>query len=346
MNLTDVSSLRQMVSRSLRGQSVLITGATGFVGRSLLRESLTLNDRFDAQLSLYLVIRREDEYLLKLTNQRNDVHLVFSSIGDEISCINSLDLVFHCATPASAFLNSVAPVKMLETNVDAMNWILTSMKYQKKEVRIVFTSSGAVYGPQSELDPDLKETYLGAPDVLKRNSAYAEGKRVAEFLLAQAGHTGQVTPVITRLFAFSGIGLPLDRHFAIGNFVSDAINQDTIVVRGSGRDLRSYLDSLDMALWLWVAAARGESLTPLHIGSERSISISELAYLVAKRAKSVLNKDLSVEIQNQISSIDGSSKYVPSTFLTRKALGVFESISLEDSIDMMLTQVLPDSSYG
>ena len=116
---------------------------------------------------------------------------------------------------------------MFETNVSAMKWVLESLKEQQKKVRVVFTSSGAVYGAQDALISHVPETYLGAPDVLSPGSAYAEGKRVAEFLLAQSAFEGFVEAIFARLFAFSGPGLPLDRHFAIGNFVADAINRSS-----------------------------------------------------------------------------------------------------------------------
>ena len=77
--------------------------------------------------------------------------------------------------------------------------------------------------------------------------AYAEGKRVAEFLLAEASRTGKVQQSICRLFAFSGVGSPFDRHFAKGNFVKDAIDNEEITVRSDGSSVRSYLDSDDMA---------------------------------------------------------------------------------------------------
>lgn len=325
--------LRKEVASELRGKSVLITGASGFVGQALIRLGLALNDLYDADLTFTLVSRRNLETDLM---NRSDVNHVVSSIGNSIPCPQDLDLVFHCATPASATLNTESPLEMFGTNVDAMNWVLSSLKSQKKKVRLLFTSSGAVYGVQDSLTERIPENYVGAPNPLSMNVAYAEGKRVAEFLLAQAGFRGEVDPVFARLFAFSGGKLPLTSHFAIGNFINDALTKNTISVRGSGTEVRSYLDAADMALWLWTAASRAGNSSPIHVGSERAISIADLANLVARRAGIVLQKDVNVVIHNLVTPIDGLNRYVPSTALTRESLGVFESISLEDSIDSML----------
>jgi nucleoside-diphosphate-sugar epimerase len=87
-----------------------------------------------------------------------------------------------------------------------------------------------------------------------------------------------------------------------------------------------------MASWLITAALKGTSDLPLHIGSERSTTIAELATLVAEIAGKRFNQEIQVEILGQESAIDGVRTYVPSTKLTRQALSVRETVGLERSI--------------
>lgn len=326
---------RLQIAGALWGKNVLITGASGFVGSAILREGFFLNDVLNANIRFTLVVRGQNEKLFNLTRNRKDVRFIESSIGTPFEIKDSFDIVFHCATPASAVLNNEAPIEMFNTNVRGMSWILEALKQQDSLCKLVFTSSGAIYGPQPEDMSHIPEGFLGGPDPTSLNSAYAEGKRVAEFLLSQAGLRNEVFPVIARLFAFSGVGLPLDKHFAIGNFVLDGLRQDTITVRGTGLDIRSYLDATDMAVWLWAASCHQPDF-PLHIGSEHAISIASLASLVAERFKNVLGKELSIEKLNNSSLIDGASVYVPSTSRTRKLLKVDEFTRLETSIDQMI----------
>jgi dTDP-glucose 4,6-dehydratase len=106
-------------------------------------------------------------------------------------------------------------------------------------------SSGAVYGPAREGLRGFAEDNPGGPGPSLASNAYAEGKRAAEQVCAIAATEG--LPVrIARCFAFVGPHMPFDRHFAIGNFIADAVDGRPIRVRSDGRPLRSYLYMSDL----------------------------------------------------------------------------------------------------
>jgi nucleoside-diphosphate-sugar epimerase len=96
-----------------------------------------------------------------------------------------------------------------------------------------------------------------------------------------------------------------------------------------------------MALWLLMATCPDIDLPHIHIGSQRPISIKDLALTVQSRMEILANKRVPVRVENLKSAYDGSSRYVPSTELTRKNLNVEEWTNLELSIDQMLRAVLP-----
>lgn len=310
---------------------LLITGGTGFVGQHLLDviasgvTSLSMNDVVIASRSPQLA--------------GHDVETVKWDVTSGSVPNLNVDAVIHAATPASADLNARSPRLMFDQILEGARNVIEFCAKQKNPPRIVFTSSGAVYG---EMPPDVtawpEDSQLAA-DPLNPNSAYASGKRAAESLIALAGHEGVCRPTIARLFAFSGRHLPLNRHFAIGNFIRDALKGGPIRIRGNGASVRSYLDGDDLGFWLLQALLKDEGFGRiLHVGSDEPISITELAILVSERAWLKTRVDVRVKTEDQRSDIDGLTRYVPSVSHTREILGIVKVKSLSESIDEMMVR--------
>lgn len=309
---------------------VLMTGGTGFVGSAMITSLL--------KVSKSLVVSARN--LPHEDRQSRGVEYVVHDVVDRFILPADFDVIVHAATPASADLNVRNPREMFRIMIQgAENLIEFAARHSKPPI-VLLVSSGAVYGDGLKSVELVDESYGGGPSVLDPRSAYAEGKRVSELLVTIANHAGSCRGLIARLFAFGGPDLPRNRHFAIGNFVRDAVCNKRITVRGDGSAVRSYLDERDMAEWLLAILRRGESGFPYHVGSERAISIRDLAYLTAHRYTLMTGNRCEVEILGQSSPLDGVSRYVPSTKKTRQLIGVEETISLEESLDSMIQDSL------
>jgi len=308
---------------------ILITGGTGFVGRHLLDQIAAGVGPCD--LSDVVITSRNHA----------DVGHQVEQVGWDV-CNPDLpdvefDAVIHAATPASAELNAKAPRMMFDQIVVGARNVIDLCARQQAPPRLLFTSSGAVYGEMPEHLTAWPEDSRLAASPLDPKNAYANGKRAAEAMFAVAGDEGICRPTIARLFAFSGRHLPLDRHFAIGNFVRDAVAGGPIRVRGTGAAVRSYLDGDDMASWLLkVLESPGFQDRVLHIGSDVPITILDLAFLVGTTLGNIAGVLVPVHTLGRTSNVDGSDRYVPETKETRRILGVPAPLSIDDSVDAML----------
>jgi dTDP-glucose 4,6-dehydratase len=193
--------------------------------------------------------------------------------------------------------------------------------------RFLLVSSGAVYGTQPPQLAHVNETFEGGPDPLNRGSAYAEGKRAAEMLCTLAASTRLSIP-IARCFAFVGPYMPLDAHFAIGNFISDAIRGESIVVKGDGSPFRSYLYASDLAVWLWTLLFKGQSGRAYNVGSEDAINIVSLASEVA----AAMPQQVTVSIAAKPTPGALVHRYVPSTARAREELALRAEVPLREAI--------------
>jgi dTDP-glucose 4,6-dehydratase len=195
--------------------------------------------------------------------------------------------------------------------------------------KFLLTSSGAVYGKQPPNLSHVPEEYLGGPDTTSPLSAYAEGKRVAELLSAAYANQFGLQVKIARCFAFVGPHLPLDTHFAIGNFILDGLKGGSIRVKGDGTPHRSYMYCADLAIWLWTILFQGASCRPYNVGSDDSVTIGDVAFLVADR----FSPKREVQIMKKSQPGKEVERYVPSVWRAGSELKLRRTIELPEAIE-------------
>lgn len=327
-DLDEVLGLTESLWPRLQGARLLITGGTGFMGCWLLESLLHADRRFDLGVKAVVLTRNPEAFARKAPHLAGSP--VFQFVQGDVLRFPALEGEFthliHGATDASTRLLDENPRQMFDTIVSGTRGALEFA--QRKGVgRALFLSSGAVYGRQPAEMEQVPEAWTGAPDCADPRAAYAEGKRAAETLCAVFARQHGLPVSIGRCFAFVGPYLPLDIHFAIGNFIRDAMAGGPIRVQGDGTPFRSYLYATDLTAWLWHLLLRGDPGVPFNVGSEEAISIVDLAATVCE----VLGGG-SVQIQAQAVPGRKPDRYVPSTERIRTRLGLSQTVSLREGI--------------
>ena len=314
--------------QDLRGQRILITGATGFFGCWLLESFAWANRRLNLNACVVGLARHPGVLAEKAPHLVDDpaitLHAADVRHGDFPQ--GSFSHVIHAATEASAKLNNETPLVMFDTIVEGTRRAL-QFSIASSVSRFLLVSSGAVYGTQPPQLTHILESFEGGPDPLSPANAYAEGKRSAE-LLCSLTASPRLATTVARCFAFAGPYMQLDAHFAIGNFISDRLHNRPISVRGDGSAVRSYLYASDLMVCLWTILFKGQSRRAYNVGSEEALNIAALAAEVSI----ALPPQGEVNIASVATPGAQVHRYVPSTARVREELGVHAEVPLREAI--------------
>ena len=313
----------------LRDSRVFVTGGTGFFGCWLLESFAWANDRLGLNATALVLTRKPEAFRRKAPHLADHpaIRLLAGDVRTFDFPAGEFPFVIHAATEASARQTHEAPFEMLDTIVEGTRRALEFARLHGTR-KLLFTSSGAVYGKQPPGITHIPEEYGGGPDPADPRSVYGEGKRFAELMCSLYASRQALECKIARCFAFVGPYLPLDVHFAIGNFIRDALRGGPVRVNGDGTPYRSYLYAADLAVWLWTILFRGRNMQPYNVGSERDLTIADLARQVADS----LNPGMDVDIARQALPGQAPERYVPSTRRARDELGLREHVELQEAI--------------
>lgn len=325
----------------LRRETVFLTGGTGFFGRWLLESFLAANVARDLRAHAVVLTRDPASFRARVP-MLADAAPVRLVRGD-VRALDAADVrqqlgadaparfafVIHAATETDARRNAAEPLAMLDTIVAGTRAALDFARAAGAR-RFLLTSSGAVYGAQPPGVSHLSEEFPGAPDVTCFNplNAYGEGKRLAELLCAAYHGQHGLETVTARAFAFVGPHLPLDAHFAIGNFLGDALAGRPVEVRGDGTAVRSYLHAADLVRWLWTILLRGTPGRAYNVGSGDGRPLREIAEIVAN----AVHPPVPVRVQGVPDPTRPAARYVPDVGRAARELDLRETFDLPTAL--------------
>lgn len=329
LSTEDLDSILEQTAplwEEVRGRRIFLTGGTGFFGCWLLESFCHANEQLELDANICVLTRNPRAFAQKCPHLSSQPAVTLHD-GDVRSFSfpkGEFHFFIHAATDSGG---RNAPSETFSTIVSGTERVLQFAATHGKP-KYLFTSSGAIYGSQPTEMTHVPESWVGSPNPLEIGSAYAEGKRAAELLCALYHSQYGIECKVARCWAFCGPHLPLDQHFAIGNFIGDVLAGRPIQIQGDGTPHRSYLYAADLSVWLWTMLFRAPTLVPFNVGSGHDVSILQLAQTVA----ATLNPK--AEIRVAVEAIAGvkPSRYVPCVDRARTVLGLSEHVELESAI--------------
>lgn len=309
----------------LQYSAIFITGATGFFGKWVLSFLQYLNQSHDFNVTIFALSRNPQDFLAKFPELTKGVHFVAGDIKDFIfpehlhgtfkkaQCC----YILHMGVAANALLNETQPIEVFENITKGMNHLLT-FAHTFKVKKILHISSGAVYADAATLD--------------QKNSCYSEGKRVAEFLGNMASYNGRFEISHARCFTFAGAYLPLDGSYAFGNFLKNCLAKKNIMLNSDGSAIRSYMYMADLVIWLFTLLLRGKNRVSYNVGSDRAISIKDLALEFQKVFPQTQIEFMDAAKNQKKIIAQSASLYVPNIQQEVLELGLKNHFSLEEII--------------
>ena len=314
-DLDDIFSSCSHVWPSLEDSNILVMGGTGFVGKWLVA-SLGYAQLAGIKLKITVLSREPSAY--------SDAYSVegvkISWIKHDVAKDSDLDVkkfthVINAATPSSARTGAIQP-SYVYNSIVLGNKLVLKAPY-KKDFRYILLSSGAVSHLET-IEPTFERHKCEANHLDTLPTAYAHGKRFAEMDIEKAVVQDGLNAQSLRLYAFAGPGLPLDQHFAAGNFIRDFLDTGSIEIKGNPETQRSYMYPTDLAMHILRSLILNVTNTQ-EVGSSEVVSMRELASRICEGV-------------NSLPVREGDFKQPLSSYFPKSENLLGQTVSLDESI--------------
>ena len=278
-------------------KSVTIFGGSGYIGGSFY-------DYFLKQKifnSLNLISRTVKQKLKPNESTKLIEYDLEKNYGEKLP--SKSDLVVYAIDNTDYNLYKQHELEGLP--IKAKNFIkLVKEKYPKS--KIMFVSSGSVYGcfnKKIKTDENFQQTNKDYLPTQKK--PYIENKRMIEKAFLALGKEGYKVS-IARCFTFLGPRIPLDKHFLIGNFIKNFINQKKIIAKSKQQVIRSYMYWEDMVEWLLTIANISSKECPIfNVGSDKELSIDDILQTFKELgAETQVRKNVTNDLDYYVPNID------------------------------------------
>ena len=283
----------------LDNKTIMITGATGLVGKYLIEVLLRRNIQQQIHTKIVAVGRSRKKFLERFSNLEGLEDVVFYEHDVQHPCDYSgkLDYIVHMASNTHPRLYASDPIGTEMANIFGTYYLLEKAA-ENPTCRFVFTSSGDIYGDNRSGKEYLSEEDCGYIDCNTLRAGYIEGKRASEALCNAYREAKQVDFVTARLCRIYGPTMQTADSKAISQFINKAVEGQDIVLKSKGTQIFSYLYIYDVVSALLTVIANGKSGHAYNIAdNQQVISLKDLAAMLAEIGGGKVIFDLPDEVE-------------------------------------------------
>lgn len=322
----------------LLSKRILVTGAAGLVGSSLIDLLLEIDRTFGADMEIWALGRRkhalESRFSSYLSSALN-LHVVEGDVGSITLPDIEPDYIVHAASPSHPLAYSQTPVEVMKANLMGTVNMLELAK--DAGARLLFISSGEIYGTGGMGDHAFQERDYGYIEITDPRSCYPESKRAAETLCASYHAQYGADTVVARLCHVYGPAITDRNSRADAQFLRNVRNQEDIVMKSPGTQVRSFCYVKDAVAGLLYILLRGESGGAYNVANRHSVAtVREYAEALALSAGVNIRDEFPSKVE-----AGGYSKVSRAVLDAGKleGLGWRPEYSLEDGIADMLAEI-------
>ena len=270
--------IKDLPWEKLSGCNILVTGATGLIGSSLVEE-LMRNPFKDYQV--YALGRNEKRAQARFLQFIDDAsfHFLCGDVTLPLASDESFHFIIHAASNGSPNFFSNNPVEVMKSNLYGVsNLIEYGLRHDMK--RFLYVSTGEVYGVYEAAV--LDESSYGYVDILNTRSCYPSSKRAAETLaMCYASEFGADVVVARPCHTYGPHFTELDNR-VYAQFIRNVLNDQDIIMKSSGTQYRSWCYVEDCVNALLYILLKGKSGEAYNIADKNSVvTIRELAEMIA-----------------------------------------------------------------
>lgn len=263
----------------MENSTVLVTGATGLIGVSLVRALLEIG-----KIHVIAFVRNiEKAKKIYAETMNSNLEFIVGDITSKIQIDKRIDYIIHCASITTSKIMVDKPVETLFTAIDGTRNVLELAKV-KKVRSVVYVSSMEMYGAFESEEHDITENDLGFIDPLKVRSNYPESKRLCENMCVAYLSEYNVPVKIARLAQTFGAGILPDENRVFAQFARSVINQKDIVLHTKGRSEGNYCYIRDCVIGILTILLKGQDGEAYNVSNPAShTTIAEMAKMVCEK---------------------------------------------------------------